>query len=556
MMLSTVLRGRGSIFATASLLLLASFATCADESSFTIIFYLNSSSRPVSRLDRLAPLTDPIRAVLAMYASQAAAGCAPGEGTVGVECELTRALGLGSQCSSQHVGLVTKWFKGPIPDTGWSSDSPQLENTKPRGDIAAFCYTPAKGQGLERAWERIRLKTRGSQIIVDATGVQLQPPNGEQTRQRRFVTYTVDHEQIRAVSSVPYEYMLAQTDSTVASSDGSSQQASQSTIPQTPPRYEGPAQDTLVIPGSYPSDYLALPDGRAAFTAYAEDGNHRALRILDGLHVIRTAMLDTDSRLVGLNDSFIVAATGCEFQVIDAKTNILINHKRFSAFCPGGAGSAWLEGSTLTVIAGASSQESTLRRIRLPEMEVSESFSASFVGTYVRWGEKFVGVGQWTPDKQRPSASAFAVFDRNFTMLDHTEIDRSQPRNNGSCELSAPAVYDNLFVYAADCGGLRVYDLTRMRLVGARGPIDTPYFLEFSSWNGGLLASGPELNGNGFVINWVSIPSMETKRIARLENVHVIGAGPRFYLIEEGKEPRAHDRTLRISIHNLSQDPR
>jgi hypothetical protein len=36
-------------------------------------------------------------------------------------------------------------------------------------------------------------------------------------------------------------------------------------------------------------------------------------------------------------------------------------------------------------------QDSTLRRIRLPDLEVVESFSTPFAGSYARWGDRFVG---------------------------------------------------------------------------------------------------------------------------------------------------------------------
>jgi hypothetical protein len=75
---------------TAVALALVALSATADDSAFDIAFYLNTNSRPVTRLDRLPDMTDPLRAVLAMYAFQAGAGCNADRGP-GFDCNLTQA---------------------------------------------------------------------------------------------------------------------------------------------------------------------------------------------------------------------------------------------------------------------------------------------------------------------------------------------------------------------------------------------------------------------------------------------------------------------------------
>jgi hypothetical protein len=67
------------------------------------VFLLDSHHTPVVRLEKLTPpLSEPVRAILAMYALQDGGGC-EGENDPkenGLHCILTTALGVGPQCSA------------------------------------------------------------------------------------------------------------------------------------------------------------------------------------------------------------------------------------------------------------------------------------------------------------------------------------------------------------------------------------------------------------------------------------------------------------------------
>src|SRR6185503_2840050 len=107
-----------------------------------------------------------------------------------------------------------------------------------------------------------------------------------------FVTYQADHGHLKAISSVPYEYMLTQTPGQIeAAQNNQGAQASPKHASQLSPTYEGATQDTMVIKGGFAGNLLPLPDGQLAFTSFAEDGNHLLLRIIDGLHVRKSLLL-------------------------------------------------------------------------------------------------------------------------------------------------------------------------------------------------------------------------------------------------------------------------
>src|SRR5579859_6685684 len=84
----------------------ASAQTQMNDMRGVVVFYLDDQFRPVARLDRLGPMSEGFKAILAMYALQVGAGCKND-----YQCVLTQDLGLGNQCSDQQVNLVRSWFK-------------------------------------------------------------------------------------------------------------------------------------------------------------------------------------------------------------------------------------------------------------------------------------------------------------------------------------------------------------------------------------------------------------------------------------------------------------
>jgi hypothetical protein len=92
--------------ALVALLLSTNALSESNAASNVIVFYLDDRYRPVAKPERLQPLSDGTKAILAMYALQIGAGCGGRRPTDEIHCELTTALGLGAQCSAQHISLV------------------------------------------------------------------------------------------------------------------------------------------------------------------------------------------------------------------------------------------------------------------------------------------------------------------------------------------------------------------------------------------------------------------------------------------------------------------
>lgn len=148
-------------------------ALCFSSSSFAgtgevTVFYLDQNYRPVTKLERIAPLSDGMRAILAMYALQNGAGC-EGAAEGGLQCSLTTSLGLGTQCSDRHVAFVSSWFKDEIPKMSGYGDynyrSPELPDK-----LKTICYRSPDGATFQQTWDIIRVRTQGKYVFVDAIG--------------------------------------------------------------------------------------------------------------------------------------------------------------------------------------------------------------------------------------------------------------------------------------------------------------------------------------------------------------------------------------------------
>ncbi len=132
-----------------------------------VLFYYDEASRPVVRLDRISPMEEGLKAILAMYALQNGAGC---EGGVdNLSCALTDALNLGGQCSERHVALVGAWFKGGIPKM--SGYSPALYQDMTPANLKSICYNhQPTGATFQNVWDIIRVNRSGHRVLIYAHG--------------------------------------------------------------------------------------------------------------------------------------------------------------------------------------------------------------------------------------------------------------------------------------------------------------------------------------------------------------------------------------------------
>lgn len=131
-----------------------------------VVFYLDEQFRPVTKLERLGPLSEGIKAILAMYALQVGGGC-EGRDEHGVRCVLTTSLELGAQCSERHLSLVRSWFKKELPRMHGFSDQ-SIQRALKSGDLHSICYNAPHTATRQVIWEIIRIKKDNNLVFVDA----------------------------------------------------------------------------------------------------------------------------------------------------------------------------------------------------------------------------------------------------------------------------------------------------------------------------------------------------------------------------------------------------
>jgi hypothetical protein len=90
----------------------------APAAEAVTVFLLDAHYFPVVRLEKLAPLGEGLRAILAMYGLQDGGGCEqntdPNEN--GLHCVLTTALGVGPQCSAAQLRLIANGSTAQFPE--------------------------------------------------------------------------------------------------------------------------------------------------------------------------------------------------------------------------------------------------------------------------------------------------------------------------------------------------------------------------------------------------------------------------------------------------------
>jgi hypothetical protein len=150
------------------LIMLALCAPVAADDAVTV-FLLDQKYEPVVRLEKIAPLTEAMRALLAVYALENGGGCeSETEQDKGLHCELTAALGIGPQCSQAQIHLVRAWFN-EIPAMG-VHDPAQYAKVQVPGALEDVCYASSNTDDFQRQWDRIRVKRHGDEVSVDAVG--------------------------------------------------------------------------------------------------------------------------------------------------------------------------------------------------------------------------------------------------------------------------------------------------------------------------------------------------------------------------------------------------
>jgi hypothetical protein len=132
-----------------------------------VVFYIDPSGKAVARVDRLKPMSEGMRAILAMYALEDSAGCDELDKSGQLHCVLTDSLGLGEQCSEEQLGLVGAWFKNGIPDmAGYGAGS--FTKAIKEGTLGELCTRTPDTSGIQMIWAIIRVRQDGDRVYVNA----------------------------------------------------------------------------------------------------------------------------------------------------------------------------------------------------------------------------------------------------------------------------------------------------------------------------------------------------------------------------------------------------
>jgi hypothetical protein len=155
----------------------------------------------VVRLDKLSPpLTEGLRAILAMYTLQSGAGCEDPVPDKKLSCALNTALKVGPQCSDTQLQLVGAWFKSVPKMSGDKTDSNKYVDIQPPGSLKELCLSaPDDGAGNVQIWTSIKVTQDGGKVLIDAEGTSAAGDDGE-TQYRYKTTYQIQDHSITALS--------------------------------------------------------------------------------------------------------------------------------------------------------------------------------------------------------------------------------------------------------------------------------------------------------------------------------------------------------------------
>lgn len=189
--------GRAGKFFALAVLALAGQAGFAEGTRGQAVFYFDEHSRPVVRLDRI-PLSDPVKAILALYALQNGAGCGGKNEQDLVTCALTSELGLGANCSEEHLRTVRRWFsKVPSLSSRWN---PNLDgDARKAGALEALCYRQPDTASWQNIWAVIRMDVKADVVTVDA--IFFGGSQHGRTRARYQASYRIGQQEISVLRS-------------------------------------------------------------------------------------------------------------------------------------------------------------------------------------------------------------------------------------------------------------------------------------------------------------------------------------------------------------------
>jgi hypothetical protein len=195
-----MLFGRAVRVALCGVSLLVSQCTSpqAHAADGVVVFYLDKRHMPVVRLDRLPSPSESMKALLALYALENGAGCEGKNEDDLVRCALTAELGLGANCSEEHIRLVRSWFViTPNLTSRWNER--WNAKAKESGSLEGLCYGQPDTASWHNTWEIIRVRSSGEAVNVEA--IQFWGSQHGHGRVRYRNSYKVGPDTITEVSS-------------------------------------------------------------------------------------------------------------------------------------------------------------------------------------------------------------------------------------------------------------------------------------------------------------------------------------------------------------------
>ena len=180
---------------------------CTDSSGVTIEILGTESPRG---FEELLPMSEAMKALLAMYALQAGTGCGSSSPDRGFQCALTQSLGFRAQCSDEQLRLVRSWFPSGIPKLAVGTLAHKTHINEP-GSLEALrriCYTSQNTASVQWVWTTLRVQEgKNGAVLIDAKGASYL--RGSYGNFRLVTEYRIAERNVTVVKSQDLTYVCS-----------------------------------------------------------------------------------------------------------------------------------------------------------------------------------------------------------------------------------------------------------------------------------------------------------------------------------------------------------
>jgi hypothetical protein len=172
-----------------------------SKGKFVDVLWLDKAYEMHVDLKALDPLSPQLRAILAYYAMRANSNCPVGEWRGKdyiMQCGLTTALGLGNQCSAEHVAPVQKWFPDGLPSL--DDDDQRVAEAVRKGTLRDLCNNVPDTATRRNQWDVIRVRVAGDIVDVHAVEAWTSGPDGKSGENQYDTTFQVLQDRVKVRS--------------------------------------------------------------------------------------------------------------------------------------------------------------------------------------------------------------------------------------------------------------------------------------------------------------------------------------------------------------------